>query len=78
MWNWFNCYLSGRHDYRISSEAGAIFLRCPHCGRRSPGWLLDARPESASQTAAEPKRATVIKMRMVRSGRVLPFNRAVS
>ena len=40
MWNWFNCYLSGRHDYGVWCEKGAIFLRCVHCGRRSPGWSV--------------------------------------
>ena len=25
MWNWFNCYLSGRHDYGMWCEPGAIF-----------------------------------------------------
>lgn len=42
MWNWFNCYLSGRHEYGVWCEPGAIFLRCVHCGRRSPGWALQA------------------------------------
>ena len=32
MWNWFNCYLSGRHDYSAWCEPGSIFLRCVHCG----------------------------------------------
>jgi len=35
MWNWFNCYLSGRHEFGVSCEPGAIFLKCSHCGRRS-------------------------------------------
>src|SRR5262245_33914478 len=43
MWNWFNCYLSGRHEYGIWCEPGSIFLRCLHCGRRSPGWALDTK-----------------------------------
>ena len=46
MWSWFNCYLSGRHEYGMWCEPGAIFLRCIHCGRRSPGWALDAKPQS--------------------------------
>ena len=40
MWNWFYCYLSGRHDYGMWCEPGTIFLRCVHCGRRSSGWSL--------------------------------------
>jgi hypothetical protein len=48
MWNWFNCYLSGRHRYGISCEPGAIFLRCLHCGRRSAGWSLDGNSHSPS------------------------------
>ena len=43
MWNWFNCYLSGRHEFGVSCEPGAIFLRCSHCGRRSPGWAMDTK-----------------------------------
>jgi hypothetical protein len=44
MWNWFNCYLSGRHDFSAWCEPGAIFLRCVHCGRRSTGWDINAKP----------------------------------
>jgi len=40
MWTWFNCYLSGRHDYGVWCEPGAIFLRCIHCGKRSGGWAI--------------------------------------
>ena len=42
MWNLFNCYLSGRHDYGMWCEPGAIFLRCVHCGKRSSGWAVTA------------------------------------
>ena len=79
MWNWFNCYLSGRHDYSVSCESGAIFLRCPHCGRRSPGWSLEARAENARQSkASRTENSNVIRMRVPGAGRVLPFTRAVS
>jgi hypothetical protein len=47
MWNWFNCYLSGRHDYGVWCEPGTIFLRCVHCGRRSAGWALNRRAQGA-------------------------------
>ena len=40
MWNWLNCYLSGRHDYGVSCHSGEIFLRCIHCGKRSSGWEI--------------------------------------
>ena len=41
MWTWITCYLSGRHEYGISCEPGAVFLRCVQCGRRrSQGWAL--------------------------------------
>ena len=26
LWNFFNCYLSGRHDYGMWCEPGQIFL----------------------------------------------------
>lgn len=42
MWKLVNCYLSGHHEYAIWCEPGAIYLRCLHCGKRSPGWTLDA------------------------------------
>ena len=64
MWNWFNCYLSGRHDYGMWCEPGSIFLRCIHCGKRSSGWLLDAKqcapPTPPPMKAAPPSRAAVL------------------
>ena len=53
MLNWITCYLSGRHDYHVACEPGAIFLRCQNCGTRSNGWELHA--ERASM---EPVRVT--------------------
>ena len=55
MWAWIKCYLSGSHDYGISCEPGAVFLRCVHCGhRKSSGWALrdDYRrtPQTATRT----------------------------
>jgi hypothetical protein len=43
MWNLIGCYLSGRHDYQVRCEPGAIFLACHHCGKRSMGWELRAQ-----------------------------------
>ena len=39
MWNWIACYVTG-HDYSISCDGGAIFLKCLICGRRSQGWVV--------------------------------------
>ena len=71
MWNWFNCYLSGRHDYSAWCEPGAIFLRCVHCGRRSPGWdvhtKIHAHPQPAAAVVTPAPKA-----------RVVPFQRAAA
>ena len=56
MWNWFNCYLSGRHDFGAWCEPGAIFLRCVHCGRRSPGWSMNAADQSAPMASRADRR----------------------
>lgn len=75
MWNWFNCYLSGRHEFGVWCEPGAIFLRCMHCGRRSSGWALDGN----SSTVTHPKAMTVSKNTMSAAApRVIPFNRTVA
>lgn len=50
MWNWFNCYLSGRHDYSAWCESGAMFLRCIHCGRRSAGWAVTGEGSTAAHS----------------------------
>ena len=71
MWNWFNCYLSGRHDYSAWCEPGAIFLRCVHCGRRSSGWNMNAKPLVHQQPA--PAAVTVTA-----KSRVVPFSRAAA
>ena len=72
MWNLLNCYLSGRHDYGMWCEPGAIFLRCVHCGKRSSGWAVDQRPHKALPApAAKSASATA-------ASRVLPFDRAAS
>ena len=74
MWNWFNCYLSGRHEYGVWCEPGAIFLRCVHCGRRSTGWSLDGKAHTHDHdhaTASSVATSTAAR-------RVLPFDRAVA
>lgn len=73
MWNWFNCYLSGRHEFGVWCEPGTIFLRCVHCGKRSPGWAVDAamrRPPRRPETKAVSAQAA--------GRRVLPFSRAAA
>jgi hypothetical protein len=47
MFKWITCYLSGRHDFKVSREPGVIFLSCQYCGRRSTGWELRQERELA-------------------------------
>ncbi len=72
MWNLFNCYLSGRHDYGMWCEPGAIFLRCVHCGKRSSGWAVEAKAHPAAP------RAAVATPAPAPTGRVIPFDRAAA
>ena len=74
IWNWFNCYLSGRHDYGMWCEPGAIFLRCVHCGRRSPGWSVSGKESPVSH----PKPIKAPMAAAPKPSRVIPFNRAVA
>jgi hypothetical protein len=53
MWKWFNCYLSGRHNFAVSCEPGAIFLLCSHCGRRSPGWKVTNKTNAPATRPVE-------------------------
>jgi hypothetical protein len=70
MWNLFNCYLSGRHDYGMWCEPGTIYLRCLHCGKRSSGWSL----EPTAQTPLPPP--AVMKAQPQGSATVIPFRQA--
>ena len=77
MWNWFNCYLSGRHEFGVWCEPGAIFLRCVHCGRRSAGWALDAKgAEPAVAHARSSVAGSAGVLSTSHASRVLPFDRA--
>lgn len=83
MWNWFNCYLSGRHDYGVWCEPGAIFLRCTHCGRRSSGWAITEKVAAATTAtvtqARQPAgRAQVSTETPLAATRVVPFSRAAA
>lgn len=54
MWSWIVCYVMG-HDYTVSCNKGAMFLKCIACGTRSNGWTVrghepvDARPRQPHQ-----------------------------
>jgi hypothetical protein len=77
MWKWFGCYLSGRHEFGVWCEPGAVFLRCIHCGRRSSGWAVDeALPgtSAVNHAATSSKAATAAPTR----SRVVAFNRSVA
>lgn len=78
MWNWFNCYLSGRHEYGPWCEPGTIFLRCMHCGRRSSGWAIDAKSHVHTTAPAAAARPTPAVLDVTAAKRVLPFERVVA
>jgi hypothetical protein len=68
MWNWLNCYLSGRHDFGITCSSGSIFLRCIHCGKRSNGWTVhNEQPALVTVTAPG------TRQQATRSSRALTF-----
>lgn len=74
MWNWFNCYLSGRHEFGVWCEPGAIFLRCVHCGKRSHGWELNAKAAPLPVARSHAKVSTPTP----RTPHVLPFERTAA
>lgn len=68
MWNWLNCYLSGRHDFGVTCASGSIFLRCIHCGKRSNGWAVhNEQPALVTVTAP------VSRQQVTRGSRALRF-----
>lgn len=73
MWSLFNCYLSGRHDYGMWCEPGAIFLRCVHCGKRSSGWAVTSQPQPLPVA-----RATVVTGPPPGRSRVAALDRAAA
>jgi hypothetical protein len=81
MWNWFNCHVSGRHEYGVWCEPGAIFLRCVHCSRRSAGWSVDAKALIPFQHARSGARVdqgapkAPVATLPTRTARILPFVR---
>ena len=59
LWNWLNCYFSGRHDYGITCASGSMFLRCIHCGKRSNGWDIHReQPALVRPLAFRPREVT--------------------
>ncbi len=62
MGHWFACMLTGRHDYRVSSSDGAIFLLCAKCGRRSTGWQLSEPSRDASRDTEPREMRTAARM----------------
>jgi hypothetical protein len=64
MWNWLNCYLSGRHDFGVTCS---IFLRCIHCGKRSNGWDVHNEPQPALIPVTSARRP------VARTPRPMPF-----
>ena len=69
MWNWLNCYLSGRHDFGVTCSSGSIFLRCIHCGKRSNGWAV--HHEQPALVTGDRRRSP--RQQGARSARPLPF-----
>jgi hypothetical protein len=80
MLNWFLCYLVGRHEYGVGCKPGTIFLRCVHCGRRSPGWEVERGKERPRAIAQIRRHLQVIATPAApeRVARVLPFLRGVA
>jgi hypothetical protein len=68
MWNWLNCYLSGRHDFGVTCSSGSIYLRCIHCGKRSNGWAVH-NEQPALVTMPVP----AVRQQATRKARPLPF-----
>ena len=71
MWKWFNCYLSGRHDFGVSCGSGTIYLRCLHCGKRSNGWAI--RGQHSQLQPAVARSPQVIQGNQPHSSRVARF-----
>jgi hypothetical protein len=65
MWNWLNCYLSGRHDYGVACSSGSMYLRCNHCGKQSGGWAVHV--QQSHEVGQQPPPVNV--------ARGLPYNR---
>jgi hypothetical protein len=72
MWNWLNCYLSGRHDYGVACSSGSMYLRCNHCGKRSEGWAVHVQQPHEGMGTASARDANK-QPATVNAGRALPF-----
>jgi hypothetical protein len=79
MWHWLNCYLSRRHEFGVWCEPGSIFLRCVHCGRRSPGWALGGgHPPVKAGPPARPASRPNATGQSTRPSNVVPVNQIVA
>jgi hypothetical protein len=65
--NLLYCYLSGQHDFGVRCAPGEIYLRCIHCGRRSPGWALRGTEQAAAAAVTDVKRDAAESKRAARS-----------
>lgn len=72
MWNWLNCYLTGRHDLGVTCSSGSIYLRCIHCGKRSEGWTVHGQKHQPALVTAS-ARPVVKQPATVSVARALPF-----
>jgi len=52
--HWLTCKLTGRHEYTMWCQDGAMFLRCTNCGRRSTGWQIVNKPSAAGSGVERP------------------------
>lgn len=71
MLKWFNCYLSGRHDFGVWCGEGSIYLRCLNCGKRSNGWAV--RDQDLQLQPAAARSPQVIQGNQPRSSGVARF-----
>lgn len=53
MWAFFRRLVCA-HDYSITFESGAMYLRCAQCGRKTTGWTLGSVAHEVPRDAGEP------------------------
>jgi len=65
--NLLYCYLSGHHDFGVRCDPGEVYLRCIHCGRRSPGWALSGAKQLPQPADAGANRQAETSKRSART-----------